>query len=109
MIAPMTPATTDRAYRGSDVDFPRGVPLPSERLLLFRAGQLRKRWHYVYYLESGVVFLRDARERGAVAKGILGRLGSRVAAVPAARTASLTACDSNRTAYTCATATRRST
>jgi hypothetical protein len=43
----MTAAPIDQTYRGSGVDRPNGVPLPPERLSLFRAGQLRKRWHYV--------------------------------------------------------------
>ncbi len=44
----MTHAPPDQPYRGSGIDRPT-VPLPPEYLSLFRAGQLRKRWHYVSF------------------------------------------------------------
>ena len=44
----MPHAPLDQPYRGSGADRPR-VPVPPERMPLFRACQLRKRWHYVAF------------------------------------------------------------
>jgi hypothetical protein len=52
----MTFPSIDQPYRGSGVDRPRGVPLPPERVPLFRAGQLRKRWHYVSFWSRELSF-----------------------------------------------------
>jgi hypothetical protein len=52
----MTSSSIDQPYRGSGVHRPRGVPLPPERLPLFRAGQLRKRWHYVSFWSRELSF-----------------------------------------------------
>jgi uncharacterized protein DUF2804 len=52
----MTSRSIDQPYRGSGVDRPRGVPLPPERMPLFRAGQLRKRWHYVSFWSRELSF-----------------------------------------------------
>ena len=52
----MTLSSIDQPYRGSGVDRPRGVPLPPERIPLFRAGQLRKRWHYVSFWSRELSF-----------------------------------------------------
>ena len=49
-------APVDQPYRGSGIDRPRGVPLPPERLSLFRAGQLRKRWHYLSFWSRELSF-----------------------------------------------------
>ena len=49
-------APIDQPYRGSGIDRPTGVPLPPERLSLFRAGQLRKRWHYLSFWSREVSF-----------------------------------------------------
>ncbi len=56
MIAPMTSRSIDQPYRGTGVDRPRGVPLPPERMPLLRAGQLRKRWHYVSFWSRELSF-----------------------------------------------------
>ncbi len=50
----MTSAPLDQPYRGSGVDRPAGVPIPPERL--FRACQLRKRWHYVSFWSRELSF-----------------------------------------------------
>jgi Protein of unknown function (DUF2804) len=52
----MTFAPIDQPYRGSGTDRPRGVPLPPDRMPLFRAGQLRKRWHYVSFWSRELSF-----------------------------------------------------
>jgi hypothetical protein len=52
----MTTAPLDQPYRGDGSDRPRGVPLPPERLPLFRAWQLRKRWHYVSFWSAELSF-----------------------------------------------------
>jgi uncharacterized protein DUF2804 len=52
----MQQAPLKQPYRGSGVDRPRGVPLPPEHLSLFRAGQLRKRWHYVSFWSRSLSF-----------------------------------------------------
>lgn len=52
----MTSRPLDQPYRGSGVDRPRGVPLPPERMPTFRAGQLRKRWHYVSFWSRELSF-----------------------------------------------------
>ena len=49
-------SSTDQPYRGSGADRPRGVPIPPDRLALFRAGQLRKRWHYVSFWSRELSF-----------------------------------------------------
>lgn len=49
-------SSIDQPYRGSTADRPRGVPLPPERVPLFRAGQLRKRWHYVSFWSRELSF-----------------------------------------------------
>lgn len=51
----MTPAPPDQPYRGSGIDRPT-VPLPPDYLSLFRAGQLRKRWHYVSFWSRELSF-----------------------------------------------------
>jgi len=52
----MTTPSIDQPYRGTGVDRPRGVPLPPERMPLFRSGQLRKRWHYVSFWSRELSF-----------------------------------------------------
>ncbi|HEY1404801.1 MAG TPA: DUF2804 family protein, partial [Pyrinomonadaceae bacterium] len=52
----MTSAPLDQPYRGDGRDRPRGVPLPPDRLPLFRAWQLRKRWHYVSFWSEQLSF-----------------------------------------------------
>lgn len=52
----MEPAPINQPYRGTAVDRPRDVPLPPEHLSLFRAGQLRKRWHYVSFWSRELSF-----------------------------------------------------
>lgn len=56
MIGVMAPAPIDQPYRGSGRDRPQGVPLPPEHLSLFRAGQLRKSWHYVSFWSRELSF-----------------------------------------------------
>lgn len=68
MIASMMPAPIDRPFRGSGVDRPRGVPLPPERLSLFRAGQLRKRWHYVSFWSRELSFCAARASVGPMQK-----------------------------------------
>ena len=51
----MAPAPPDQLYRGSGIDRPT-VPLPPDYLSLFRAGQLRKRWHYVSFWSRELSF-----------------------------------------------------
>src|SRR2546423_15118023 len=51
-----TPAPIDQPYRWSGIDRPTGVPLPPEHLSLFRAGQLRKRWHYLSFWSQELSF-----------------------------------------------------
>lgn len=45
----MSSSPTEQPYRGDGTDRPTGIPLPPEHLSLFRAGQLRKRWHYISF------------------------------------------------------------
>ena len=52
----MTSRSLDQPYRGDGVDRPVGVPLPPEHLPLFRAGQLRKRWHYISFWSRELSF-----------------------------------------------------
>ena len=52
----MTSRPIDQPYRGSGIDRPRGVPLPPGRMPLLRAGQLRKRWHYVSFWSRELSF-----------------------------------------------------
>jgi hypothetical protein len=52
----MKPAPIDQPYRGNGSDLPAGVPLPPEKLSLFRAGQLRKNWHYVSFWSEDFSF-----------------------------------------------------
>lgn len=52
----MEPAPINQPYRGTAVDRPRDVPLPPEHLSWFRAGQLRKRWHYVSFWSRELSF-----------------------------------------------------
>ena len=51
----MTPAPPGQPYRGNGIDRPT-VPLPPDHLSLFRAGQLRKRWHYVSFWSRELSF-----------------------------------------------------
>lgn len=52
----MTTSSIDQPYRGKGVDRPGGVPLPPDRMPLFRAGQLRKRWHYISFWSGELSF-----------------------------------------------------
>jgi hypothetical protein len=52
----MTPASINRPYRGTAAERPGGVALPPEHLGLFRAGQLRKSWHYVSFWSAELSF-----------------------------------------------------
>lgn len=52
----MTLPSIDQPYRGSGTHRPRGVPLPPEPMPLFRAGQLRKRWHYLSFWSQELSF-----------------------------------------------------
>jgi hypothetical protein len=52
----MTSAPIDQPYRGDGTDRPSGVPLPPKRLSVFRAWQLRKRWHYVSFWSTELSF-----------------------------------------------------
>ena len=54
MIEAMSP--TDQPYRGDGSDRPTSVPLPPQHLSLFRAGQLRKSWHYVSFWSRELSF-----------------------------------------------------
>ena len=56
IIVVMTSAPFEQPYRGRGSERPRGVPLPPERLSLLRAGQLRKRWHYVSFWSPELSF-----------------------------------------------------
>lgn len=47
---------TDQPYRGDASNRPSGIPLPPQHLPLFRAGQLRKSWHYVSFWSREVSF-----------------------------------------------------
>lgn len=76
----MTAAPVDRPYRGDGADRPRGVPLPPERLPLLRAGQLRKRWHYVSFWSRELSFCAASANVGPLRKeywGIWDRLSGR--------------------------------
>ncbi|MCM3870322.1 MAG: DUF2804 domain-containing protein [Pyrinomonadaceae bacterium] len=64
----MTFASIDQPYRGSGVDRPRGVPLPPERVPLLRAGQLRKRWHYVSFWSRELSFCAARASVGPLAQ-----------------------------------------
>ncbi|HZI88056.1 MAG TPA: DUF2804 family protein [Pyrinomonadaceae bacterium] len=50
------PSSINEPYRGSGVDRPRDVPLPPQRMPFLRAGQLRKRWHYVSFWSRELSF-----------------------------------------------------
>jgi Domain of unknown function (DUF2804), C-terminal len=50
------PSPLNEPYRGSGVDRPRDVPLPPQRMPFIRAGQLRKRWHYVSFWSRELSF-----------------------------------------------------
>lgn len=52
----MSSSPTDQPYRGDGTNRPTGIPLPPEHLSLFRAGQLRKRWHYVSFWSRPLSF-----------------------------------------------------
>jgi hypothetical protein len=52
----MTSPSPDQPYRGSGADRPRDVPLPPERVSLFYAWQLRKRWHYISFWSRELSF-----------------------------------------------------
>jgi len=62
----MTAATLDRPYRGPDR--PVGVPLPPERLPLFRSGQLRKNWQYVSFWSRELSFCAARANVGPLRK-----------------------------------------
>ncbi len=49
-------SSIEKPYRGSGLDRPLGVPLPPQRMPLFRAGQLRKSWHYVSFWSRELSF-----------------------------------------------------
>jgi hypothetical protein len=49
-------SSLDEPYRGSGVDRPVGVPLPPDPMPLFRSGTLLKRWHYVTFWSSELMF-----------------------------------------------------
>jgi Protein of unknown function (DUF2804) len=49
-------SSPDLPYRGTGTDRPRGIPLPPEPMSLFRAGQLRKSWHYVSFWSRELSF-----------------------------------------------------
>ena len=52
----MSSSSTDQPYRGDGSDRPTGVPLPPQPLPLFRAGQLRKSWHYTSFWSGELSF-----------------------------------------------------
>jgi hypothetical protein len=64
----MTPAPLDRPYRGTGADRPRGVPLPPERLPLFRSGKLRKHWRYVSFWNQELSFCAARADVGPLRK-----------------------------------------
>ncbi|CAN5654702.1 hypothetical protein BH18ACI4_BH18ACI4_24290 [soil metagenome] len=56
MIATVSSPSLEKPYRGSGWDRPQGVPIPNDNLPLCRAGQLRKRWHYVSFWSAALSF-----------------------------------------------------
>ena len=68
MIAWMKAAPLDRPYRGSGVDRPVGIPLPPDRLPLFRSWQLRKYWQYVSFWSRELSFCAARASVGPLLK-----------------------------------------